>query len=1288
MYLAWKILFDEVQGLPAAAFADKMLPELIDSKEDKVRKGSNGTLSCSFKAHPLAKVLWFRDNVSLPSDSRFKVETKAGANESVTVYQLMVFQAESHDNGTYKCEASNPRGRAESFVALTVQEKPKVTLDVVKGVGKGKLFVNWTVYDGNAPLDQYYVQYMKEGGDEWVALSKRVAGSDRQVVLVGLEPSTAYLVRVQGKNAIDMGSWSEESVAVRTLTEDMTYEPEITIKASTSQSLNMAWNPPPKTIQDFVKACNAYTDECGPWSKPANESTLDGPASPPMKVRVNCQSDQHGSYLHISWDPPTQSNGQMFKAEYKVFVEEKSVFLNELGVWEEAKDTNVLSAHNRSSLTIQGIPNTNYTIQVCAMSRNGQCGTKSRVTKVSECYMGPNLPKQLPRFTWRKLKSSEENQIFKVLLVRASERYGPICCYRVVIVRYGEDLQGRELPYPQEISVSTYQEAHNHRGQHLTGYIAEMFDSNRFQDEVIVGDGSLSVPPPQCSACYSQSYANFDEAGFSRNRRYTPNIPTSFPIVEDGPLESNSTYSGFIEVIVKTLTGDVVRKPSEYFTLLGSSDQESPRDEAPPQSDLIPILGVTLGLLVVVTFILAVCVLRRYSKLISAEQGIELSFRSSVRHMWATLRGHPEGIPLATASPPDISPIPKHQLVDAFIDRHRDSDLGFRHEFEMLPECFSDRTSKASEDPHNSAKNRYPDIKAYDQTRVFLSTSPLHPSDYINANFVKGYKDRKTFICAQGPLLGTVADFWHMIWEQKISLMVMLTNFEENGKVKCARYWPEESSEYYGDCLVSCTAEKTYSDYVLRRLRAERKKEMMGNGKRNSVEECSLKDKEEGEGHIEKDVREITHFHYLVWRDFMAPEQPNGLLKFIKRINETFNAPEFNSKGIILVHCSAGVGRTGTLVAIDSLLQELEEEGQASIFSFISELRHQRNYLVQSIKQYMFVFRALMEHAQFGDTEIPSSELIERFHELQEKLPEGQTLIKHEFQKLSEVVEDPYPCNQARKNRGKNRYEDCVPLDKNRVILNPIFSRPEDTYINASFIQGYDHSNTYIVAQDPLQSTVADFWRLIMDQGVNSIVMLSEGDCEGEDEDTVDEARKHLCPQYWPEGEEQVTHDHLKILLTKMETLPMFIKRTFTITNTKNKEEVKVTQFQYLAWEGGVGSIPESPSSLLDLIGRVSRNQEDATLLPGEEMETACGKPALSILKPPPPILVHCSGGSDRSSVFVALGILLQQLRTEGHADVFQVVRNLRSQRPQFLQHEEQYEFLYRALVDYLNGSS
>ncbi|CAG0895648.1 unnamed protein product [Darwinula stevensoni] len=230
-----------------------VLPELIDSKADKVRKGTNGTLSCSFKAHPPAKVIWFRDNVILPRDSRFKVETKASADESVTVHQLMVLQAESHDNGTYKCEASNPHGRAESFVALIVQERPKVTLDVVKGVGKGKLFVNWTVSDGNAPLYKYYVQYMKEEGmpSGWVALRKTVALSDRQIVLVGLEPSTAYRVRVRGRNAIGFGS-IEESVGIRTLNEDMSFEPEITLIACTSQSLSMAWNPPPKSIQDLV----------------------------------------------------------------------------------------------------------------------------------------------------------------------------------------------------------------------------------------------------------------------------------------------------------------------------------------------------------------------------------------------------------------------------------------------------------------------------------------------------------------------------------------------------------------------------------------------------------------------------------------------------------------------------------------------------------------------------------------------------------------------------------------------------------------------------------------------------------------------------------------------------------------------------------------------------------------------------------------------------------------------------------------------------------------------------
>lgn len=271
-----------------------------------------------------------------------------------------------------------------------------------------------------------------------------------------------------------------------------------------------------------------------------------------------------------------------------------------------------------------------------------------------------------------------------------------------------------------------------------------------------------------------------------------------------------------------------------------------------------------------------------------------------------------------------MCPIARADLVSAYIERHRDSDYGFQQEFELLPDRFSDRTTRASDTRENMYKNRYPDIKAYDQTRVKLSqVDSIAGSDYINANYVLGYKERKKFICAQGPMDTTVNDFWRMVWEQHLELILMLTNLEEYSKTKCAKYWPEKSEgeKVFGEITVTYFQETRYSDYIVRELK---------------ITKSGTRDKEE---------RHIVQYHYLVWKDFMAPEHPHGIIKFIKRMNEAYSI----EKGCILVHCSAGVGRTGTLVALDCLLQQLKEEGQVSIFNTICDLRHQRNFLVQSL---------------------------------------------------------------------------------------------------------------------------------------------------------------------------------------------------------------------------------------------------------------------------------------------------------------------------------------------------
>lgn len=292
------------------------------------------------------------------------------------------------------------------------------------------------------------------------------------------------------------------------------------------------------------------------------------------------------------------------------------------------------------------------------------------------------------------------------------------------------------------------------------------------------------------------------------------------------------------------------------------------------------------------------------------------------RHLCRSLRGRHR---LVSVNPPDMNSILTSELANIYMEKHRDSDYGFQREFELLPDRFNDRTTRASDARENIYKNRYPDIKAYDQTRVKLAqVDSIAGSDYINANFVIGYKERKKFICAQGPMDNTVCDYWRMIWEQRLELILMLTNLEEYSKTKCAKYWPDktEGEKVFGDFSVTHVEEKRYSDYIIRKLCVSK----MVTGR-------------------DKEDRVVTQYHYLVWKDFMAPEHPHGIIKFIKRVNEAYSL----DKGSILVHCSAGVGRTGTLVALDSLLQQLNEEKQVAIFNTIVDLRHQRNFLVQSL---------------------------------------------------------------------------------------------------------------------------------------------------------------------------------------------------------------------------------------------------------------------------------------------------------------------------------------------------
>ncbi|XP_063218858.1 tyrosine-protein phosphatase 69D isoform X2 [Bacillus rossius redtenbacheri] len=1300
---------------------DRNVPlEIVRIHGDHKNLTQPATLTCEVKGFPIVDIKWEKLGDTASQKHSYTVNITKGENGTWVKSELIFSTTSRKDNGTYLCMAVGRENTVNASADLFVHGQPQVKIDHVKAVGAHSIFLNWTVNDGNDAVIRFVVQKSKNGSKEWTYNTDPIYGNRTSYIWKDLEPNTAYNLKLSAENLHGI-STAQYAAMEKTLAKDPEFIPEISVKGFTRNSITVGWSSPPDDVKDHVTyytlnvrnnhihkeaipdaqsnnlylfldlepattyhfkvaACNEYT-KCGNWSEEVNGTTMDGESSPPENVSLVCRFDNisRTSFVFVSWLPPLQPNGKI--VHYNVILEGIAVFKNDRNVMQEVKFNTQKKFVNEklNSTRFDMVPaNTNYTVKVSGVTRSKSRGAEA----VVHCQMPPTVPDrdQMNHFTWTKVEYYGK-WLFRLTLPRVSERNGPICCYRIFVLKLEPQQSVADLPHPEDIPISSYDEVHSKRGG---AYVAEMFDSDTLNVEVFIGDGqtanassapcrhcagvligSLHTPsvtpplsgteitsvgdrPPQndslalLEAMFSDLRSSASPAELMRVRRAEPAsaghvllpMPSSSAqtanqepelkqqIVYDGQLDTTSNYTGFVEVIVVGAESSQLSAYSGYFRTLSAGPEVLQADESPQV--LVIVLQVLCGLvLVVLLLLLSLCTLQHYTKQVAEAQGVEMTFTSSFR----SLRGRQV---LVSSSPPDMSPVSKSQLVAAYVERHRDSDYGFQQEFEMLPERFPDRTTRHSELRENLYKNRYPDIKTYDQTRVKLSQiDSVMGSDYINANFVIGYRERKKFICAQGPMDNTVCDFWRMIWEQHLEMILMLTNLEEYSKTKCSKYWPDDSEgeKIFGDFTVTHVQEKRYSDYIIRELKLCR---LSYSGK-------------------EQESRSIVQFHYLVWKDFMAPEHPSGILKFIKRINEAYSL----EKGPILVHCSAGVGRTGTLVALDSLLQQLKEEEQVSIFNTVCDLRHQRNFLVQSLKQYIFIYRALMEVAQFGDTEIEVSGLKIHIEKLK-KWQNGKEkcLMEEEFEKLNLVLEDhkSYSVGDGEENRSKNRSDLVIPYDRNRVMLTPVPGREHSTYINASFIEGYDNWESFIITQDPLESTIGDFWRMMFEQNVNTLVMLS---------DLGDGQKK--CPRYWPDDE--ASYDHIRVKYIQSESCPYYTRREFCITNTKIDENLAVTQFQYNGWPTVEGEVPEVTRGLIELVDQTQSHQD-----------TFVGAA---------PIVVHCNCGADRSSIFVALSTLVQQLRTEKRIDIFTTTRNLRSQRNGMLQTFAQYEFLHRAVVNY-----
>uniref|UniRef100_A0A3B3RQB3 protein-tyrosine-phosphatase n=1 Tax=Paramormyrops kingsleyae TaxID=1676925 RepID=A0A3B3RQB3_9TELE len=553
---------------------------------------------------------------------------------------------------------------------------------------------------------------------------------------------------------------------------------------------------------------------------------------------------------------------------------------------------------------------------------------------------------------------------------------------------------------------------------------------------------------------------------------------------------------------------------------------------------------------------------------------------------------------------------------------------GFKEEYEGLAEGQNAPWDTAKKD-ENRNKNRYGNIIAYDHTRVRLQLLEGDPhSDYINANYIDGYHRPRHYIATQGPMQETVRDFWRMIWQENSVSIVMVTNLVEVGRVKCVRYWPDET-EVYGDIKVTLIETEPLAEYVIRTFTVQKK------------------------GHHE--IREIRQFHFTSWPDHGVPCYATGLLGFVRQV-KFLNPPD---AGPIVVHCSAGAGRTGCFIAVDIMLDMAENEGVVDIFNCIRELRSQRVNMVQTEEQYVFVHDAILEACLCGNTAIPVCEFREIYYNISRLDPQtNSSQIKDEFQTLNIVTPRvrPEDCSVGLlpRNHDKNRSMDVLSVDRCLPFLISVDGETSN-YINAALMDSHKQPAAFIVTQHPLPNTVADFWRLVFDYNCSSIVMLNEMDAA------------QLCMQYWPE-KSSCCYGPIQVEFISADIDEDIINRIFRICNMARPQDGYrlVQHFQFIGWPA-YRETPLSKRSILQLVRRLAKWQEQYD---GGDGRT----------------VVHCLTGGGRSGTFCAICSISEMIQQQNIVDVFHTVKTLRNNKSNMVETMEQYKFCYEVALESLSS--
>ncbi|XP_026137592.1 receptor-type tyrosine-protein phosphatase F-like isoform X16 [Carassius auratus] len=1134
---------------------------------------------------------------------------------------------------------------------------------------------------------------------------KMEESTEYEAVITGLHSETSYSVTVAAYTTRGDGARSKAKVI--TTTGAVPGKPTMIISTTIENTALIQWQPPKDMVGDltgyrlrykrvedenyevreFARNDDHHTatklhkgatytfhlsarNRAGAGEEYVKEISTpeDMPSGFPLNLRVVGLTT---STTRLAWDPPALSerNGRII--QYLVMYRDIN---------------NIQNGTNRTSdtqMTIQGLrPDTTYDIRVQAFTSKGggsispsiQSRTMSTSPVFATRFGVKAVMKTSVLLTWEVPENYKPEVPFKILYNQQSvevqgnlkrkliTRLQPDTNYSFVLMSWGNSAGGLQ----QQVSIRTAPDLFKTKP---VLYTADQTSNGKLTINlpkvpttspvrwyyIVVMPGSVSS---------SRKLVNPDEmeldellessAGAAlRRRRHTDTVrpyiaaklqslPDTFTLGDEKtyngfynrPLPNNQHYQCFVMAELKDQYPVTANEKQRTFSASPYSDPIIVQDKnimqpSMDQPEMLWVMGPVLAVVLIIIIVIAILLFKSKQERKRASPLPKDDHSSGVKDCLLANSSDPVEMRRLNYQTPGMRehpPISVCELAD-HIERLKANDaLRFSQEYESI-DPGQQFTWENSNLEVNKPKNRYANVIAYDHSRVVLTPVDGVPgSDYINANYIDGYRKQNAYIATQGPLPETLSDFWRMVWEQRASTIVMMTRLEEKTRIKCDQYWPVRGTETYGMIQVTMLDAVELATYSVRTFALYKN------------------------GSSEK--REVRQFQFMAWPDHGVPEYPTPILAFLRRV-KACNPPD---AGPMVVHCSAGVGRTGCFIDIDAMLERMKHEKTVDIYGHVTCMRAQRNYMVQTEDQYIFIHEALLEAATCGNTEVPARNLYAHIQKLTQPPPgETVTAMELEFKRLanskahtSRFISANLPCNKF-----KNRLVNIMPFESTRVCLQPIRGVEGSDYINASCIDGYRQQKAYIATQGPLAETTEDFWRMLWEHNSTIVVMLTK----------LREMGREKCHQYWP-AERSARYQYFVVDPMAEYNMPQYILREFKVTDARDGQSRTIRQFQFTDWpEQGV---PKTGEGFIDFIGQVHKTKEQF----GQDG----------------PITVHCSAGVGRTGVFITLSIVLERMRYEGVVDLFQTVKTLRTQRPAMVQTEDQYQLCYRAALEYLGS--